>query len=43
MFAVIAWAVDSVFVGFEALLALHLDVATGCWLVDAHGEELSWV
>ena len=39
----VAWAIDGVLVGFEALLALHLDVTAGCCLVDAHGEKLSWV
>ena len=41
--AVVARAVDGVLVGFKTLFALHLDVAAGCWLADAHGEELAGV
>lgn len=43
MLAVVARAVDGVLVGFKTLLALHLDVTAGCWLADAHGEELAGV
>jgi hypothetical protein len=41
--AVLARAIDGVLVGFKTLFALHLDVAAGCWLADAHGEELTGV